>query len=117
MGSSQKSVLTGRMRHGFGQYYMGSDPIYFAATCVFRMAHPPYVIGGLASLWGYVSAWLRRAPQHGDGELRAFVRAYQRRALLRGKARAVAAIEAERAALWRGAETAPQPAMAPEHGC
>jgi glycosyltransferase involved in cell wall biosynthesis len=102
MGTSQKGVFTGRARHGFGQYYMGSDPVYFAATCLFRMAHPPYVIGGLASFWGYISAWLRRAPQHGDTELRAFIRDYQRRALRLGKARAIEAIEAERAAQWTG---------------
>ncbi len=101
MGSSQKGILTGRARHGHGQYYMGSDPLYFAATCLFRMAHPPYVVGGLASLWGYVAAWLKRVPQHGDAELRAFIRAYQRRALRQGKTRAVATIEAERAPLWR----------------
>ena len=100
MGSSQQGVLTGRARHGFGQYYMGSDPVYFAVTCAFRMLHPPYVSGGLAMLWGYVAAWVRRVPQHGDTELRAFIRAYQRRALFRGKARAVSDIEAERAAMW-----------------
>jgi hypothetical protein len=109
MGSSQKGVLTGRARHGFGQYYMGSDPLYFAATCAFRMAHPPYVIGGLAMLWGYAEAWLRGLPQHADAELRRFVRAYQRRALTRGKARAVADIEAQRAALWQ----APAAAVGP----
>ena len=102
MGSSQKGVLTGRARHGFGQYYMGSDPLYFAATCVFRMLHPPYVVGGLAMLWGFARAWLQGAPRHADAELRAFVRAYQRRALTRGKARAVAEIEARHAALWQG---------------
>ena len=101
MGTSQAGVLTGRKRHGFGQYYMGSDFPYFLATCLFRFAHPPYVIGGMASLWGYVAAWARGTPQHGDAELRAFVRDYQRQALRKGKARAVAAIEAERASLWR----------------
>lgn len=102
MGSSQSNVLTGRARHGFGQYYMGSDFLYFTATCVFRMAHPPYVVGGLASWWGYVRAWARRAPRHGDAELRAFIRAYQRRALRVGKARAVAEIETAFAPRWRG---------------
>jgi biofilm PGA synthesis N-glycosyltransferase PgaC len=105
MGSSQSGVLTGRMRHGFGQYYMGSDPAYFLATCVFRMAHPPYVIGGLASAWGYAKAWLQGRARHGDAELCDFVRAYQRRALRRGKARAVATIERERAELWRPSDT------------
>lgn len=102
MGSSQKSVFTGRRRHGFGQYYMGSDPAYFIATGIYRMAHPPYVLGGLATLQGYVGAWLRRDKQHEDAELRRFIRTYQRRALRKGKARAVAEIEAEAAQNWTG---------------
>lgn len=96
MGSSHKSIHVGRRRHGFGQYYMGSDPAYFVATAIFRMAHPPYVTGGLSMLAGYFGAWARRAPQHDDDELRAFIRAYQRRALRIGKARAIAELEAER---------------------
>jgi len=99
MGSSEKGVLTGRKRHGYGQYYMGSDPVYFVATAVFRMAHPPYVVGGLAMLGGYLGAWLRGAPRHDDPALRDFIRRYQRRALRVGKSRAVAEIEAERAGL------------------
>lgn len=94
MGSSQKGILTGRRRHGFGQYYMGSDPLYFIATAIKKMFHPPYVLGGLATLQGYFGAMLRRDPQHQDPELRAFIRAYQRRALIVGKTRAVAEIEA-----------------------
>lgn len=102
MGSSQAGIHTGRRRHGFGQYYMGSDFIYYLATCVFRMAEPPYVLGGLSMLQGYVVAWMQRVPQHDDPELRAFIRRFQRRALLRGKARAVAMMEAERAHVFAG---------------
>jgi biofilm PGA synthesis N-glycosyltransferase PgaC len=101
MGSSQKSVFTGRRRHGFGQYYMGSDPAYFLATGLYRMAHPPYVLGGLATVQGFLAAWLRREKRHEDAGLRDFIRAYQRRALRMGKARAVAEIEAERGVLWK----------------
>ena len=97
MGSSQTSIHTGRRRHGFGQYYMGSDPLFFAATCLFRMKEPPFMLGGLSMMAGYLGAWLRRSPQHEDGALRAFIRAYQRRALFVGKARAVAEIEAKTA--------------------
>ncbi len=100
MGSSQTGVFTGRRRHGFGQYYMGSDPLYFLATAAYRMAHPPYVIGGIGMIAGYLGAWLGRAPQHGDAELRAFIRAYQRRALRVGKARAITEIEAARASAF-----------------
>lgn len=103
MGSSQKSVFTGRRRHGFGQYYMGSDPLYFLVTGLYRMAHPPYVLGGLATIQGFLGAWLRGAARHEDAGLRDFIRAYQRRALRVGKARAVAEIEASRGADWRGA--------------
>ena len=98
MGSSQQSIFTGRRRHGFGQYFMGSDPLYFTATALYRMTHPPYVLGGLAMLQGFFGAWWRGEPQLDDPGLRAFIRAYQRRALLLGKARAVARIDARNAA-------------------
>ncbi|MEM6742405.1 MAG: glycosyltransferase family A protein [Pseudomonadota bacterium] len=101
MGSSQSGVLTGRARHGYGQWYMGSDFLYFTATCLFRMAHPPYLIGGLATWWGYVRAWATSAPQHGDEDLKRFIRSYQRRALRIGKARAVQEIDAAQAPVWQ----------------
>jgi biofilm PGA synthesis N-glycosyltransferase PgaC len=100
MGSSQNNILTGRARHGFGQYFMGSDPLYFGATAVFRMSQRPHVIGGLAMLYGYARAWMRRTPQLDDPELRAFIRSYQRKALVSGKAGAIAAIEARQQPLW-----------------
>ncbi|ARC90823.1 glycosyltransferase family A protein [Rhodovulum sp. MB263] len=100
MGSSQSSIYAGRRRHGFGQYYMGSDPLYFAATCVFRGLEPPYLLGGLAMMQGYLGAWLGGAARHPDADLVAFIRAYQRRALRIGRARAVAEIEAGRAAIF-----------------
>lgn len=97
MGSSQTSIHTGRRRHGFGQYFMGSDPLYFAATAVFRALEPPYVTGGVSMLAGYLGAWIRGARQLDDADLRRFIRAYQRRALVVGRARAVAEIEARQA--------------------
>ena len=111
MGSSDRSVLAGRMRHGAGQYFMGSDPLYFLVTAVYRMRLPPYVLGGLAMAWGYLLAALRRAPQHEDAELRRFVQAYQRRALRVGKRRATAEIDAA-----NRRDAAEGPAAAPEPG-
>ena len=101
MGSSQKSVYTGRKRHGYGQYFMGSDFLFFTASCIFRMAHPPYVLGGLASWWGYVSAALKGAPRLDDPELRSFIRSYQRRALFKGKSAAISEIDTRQADVWR----------------
>jgi hypothetical protein len=94
MGSSHVSIYEGRRRHGRGQWFMGSDPLYYLATCVFRMAEPPYLLGGIAMIQGYLGAWLRGDRQLDDASLRAFIRAYQRRALIVGKARAVAELDA-----------------------
>jgi glycosyltransferase involved in cell wall biosynthesis len=106
MGSSQTSIWTGKRRHGFGQYFMGSDFPYYCATCLFRMTERPFLLGGLAMLQGYVTAWLRRDRRLDDPDLVAFIRSYQRRALWRGKARAIAEIEAERAEVFHAGEAA-----------
>lgn len=109
MGSSSKSIFHGRMRHGAGQYFMGSDPIYFTATALYRMVHPPYIAGGLATLWGYVLAALQRRPRNDDPTLRRYIRAYQRRALLVGKRRAIE----EQESVAGQPITANRPAMEP----
>ena len=103
MGSSQTSIYTGRRRHGFGQYFMGADPLYFIATAAFRGLEPPYVLGGLSMLQGYFGAMLRGERRLDDPELRAFIRGYQRRVLLQGRARAMAETEVARAGQWAGA--------------
>lgn len=100
MGASDNNILTGRARHGFGQYFMRSDPLYFSATAIFRMTRPPYVIGGLAMLYGYARAWWSGARQLDDPELCEFIRAYQRQALLGGKARTIAEIETRQEVHW-----------------
>jgi len=100
MGSSQQSIYVGRRRHGAGQYFMGSDPIYFTATAIAKFAHPPYVLGGLASLQGYFGAWMKGAKQYDDPKIRQFIRSYQRNALTKGKAKAIAQIEADRESVF-----------------
>ena len=89
MGSSQKDIYTGRMRHGYGQYFMGTGFIYMAVSAVNRMIDKPYVLGGLAMLWGWLKSALQGKPRYGDPEFRKFLRRYQRRALLVGKKRAI----------------------------
>jgi len=103
MGSSQTSIYAGKRRHGFGQYFMGTDPFYFVATAVFRSLEPPYVLGGLSMLQGYFGAMLRRDRRLEDPELIRFIRTYQRRALRHGRARAMADVEAEREPVWAAA--------------
>lgn len=88
-GSSQQSVYTGRMRHGYGQYFMGTGLLFMAASAVSRLDEPPYVLGSLAMLWGWLRSALQRKPRYDDLEFRRFLRRYQRRALLVGKKRAI----------------------------
>lgn len=101
MGSSQTSIYAGRRRHGFGQYFMGSDPLYFSATAVFRSLEPPYVLGGLSMLQGFFGAMLRGDRQLDDPDLRRFIKRYQRRILLTGRSRAQSEVEAIGAAGWK----------------
>lgn len=89
MGSSQHGILTGRMRHGYGQYFMGTGFVFMAASAIYRMGEPPYVLGSLAMLWGWLKSALQARPRFADPEFRKFVRRYQRRALLLGKKRAL----------------------------
>ncbi|MEO6031086.1 MAG: glycosyl transferase family 2, partial [Burkholderiaceae bacterium] len=98
MGSSQTGVLTGRMRHGFGQYFMGTGLIYMLANAANRINEKPRVLGSLAMVWGWLKSALQRKPRYGDAAFRRFVRRYQWRALLVGKKRATAEFERERAA-------------------
>ena len=99
-GSSEHGILNGRLRAGFGQYYMGTSPLYYVAVCVNGFRVHPMVIGGATMLWGYFTSWLKGLPRYGDPEFRRFLRSYQFACLFRGKRAATAKIEAERAHLW-----------------
>jgi poly-beta-1,6-N-acetyl-D-glucosamine synthase len=96
MGSSQQSIYIGRMRHGYGQYFMGTGFLFMAASAVYRMNEKPYVLGSLAMLWGWVKSALQGKPRYEDPEFRKFLRRYQWRALLVGKKRAIQEIHRER---------------------
>ena len=93
MGSSQTGILTGRMRHGDGQYFMGTGFIYMLANALYRVSEKPYLLGSSAMLWGWLRSALQRKARYNDLEFRKFLRQYQWRALLVGKKRAIAEIE------------------------
>jgi len=101
MGSSQKGILTGRTRHGFGQYFMGTSLLYITASAVFRLNHPPRVVGSLAIWWGYVKAMLTGQPRYDDPAFRRFLRRYQWRCLTRGKQRATQITNADQTHAWQ----------------
>jgi biofilm PGA synthesis N-glycosyltransferase PgaC len=95
-GSSQKSIYAGRMRRGYGQYFMGTGFLYMTASAIYRMGEKPYVLGSLATLWGWLKSALARKPRYENLEFRSFLRRYQWRALWLGKTRALEDIHREK---------------------
>ena len=93
MGSSQTGIYTGRMRHGSGQYFMGTGFVYMLANALNRVNEKPVLLGSVAMMWGWLKSALQRKPRYGDAQFRRFLRHYQWRALLVGKKRAIAEIE------------------------
>lgn len=88
MGSSQHSLWVGRLRWGFGKYFMGSALYYVGAVALYRMLEKPYIIGGWGILWGYLKAMSGGVPRFGTAEFRRFLRRYELESLLLGKRRA-----------------------------
>jgi len=105
MGSSHQGIWTGRKRHGFGQYFMGTSFPFITASSIYRIAKPPVLIGAVAIWWGFVQAWLTRKPRYDDLEFRRFLRRYQWEALLWGKAAAAERATKRQASVWRSTRT------------
>jgi len=101
MGSSQKGIWTGRVRSGYGQYFMGTSPLYLITSSVFRLFHHPILYGSVAMLWGYFSSAGRRRPRYDDPAFRGFLRRYQRQCLLRGKGEATRRLNESQASVWQ----------------
>ena len=99
-GASQNGIWTGRLRAGFGQYFMGTSPIYYLTVASYRLPAHPALIGSAAMLWGYFRSWLKGLPRYDDLEFRRFLRSYQHACLRMGKRAATARVDAERARLW-----------------
>lgn len=86
MGSSQTNIYRGRIRHGKGQYHIGTHPLFFLLSSAYRaVRQKPYVTGTLYAIWGYAKAALDGEPRFGDREMIRFIRAYQMKALRAGK--------------------------------
>jgi biofilm PGA synthesis N-glycosyltransferase PgaC len=101
MGSSQKGIWTGRVRMGYGQYFMGTAPAYFLASAIFRLPKHPVMLGSIAMLWGYISSALRGVSRYDDLKFRKFLRRYQYACLRLGKRRATRMMDEAQETVWR----------------
>jgi glycosyltransferase involved in cell wall biosynthesis len=100
MGTSHKNWWTGKVRHGVGQYFMGTGPVYMLASAIFRLPRTPIVMGSVANLWGYIRSAIQRKPRYGDAKFRRFLRAYQWACLLQGKHAATEQLDQRQAKVW-----------------
>ncbi|MFY8349612.1 glycosyltransferase [Pseudoalteromonas sp. SSM20] len=100
MGSSQKSIWTGRIRHGFGQYFMGTGFLYMFASVVFRLNKKPYVIGSIATFWGYVKSAFTNVQRLDDPEMIKLMKQFHWACLTKGKVKAAKEFNQKRAAYW-----------------
>jgi len=85
MGSSYKSVYHGRIRWGWGQYFMGTHPVYILAVGLYRMRERPFVVGGLLIILGYLKGWITRSERYGHPGFRRSLHAWQFERLGMGK--------------------------------
>jgi biofilm PGA synthesis N-glycosyltransferase PgaC len=106
-GASHKGIWTGRVRVGFGQYFMGTSPLYHLAVITYRLPAYPVVVGSVAMLWGYLKSWLKGVPRYDDLEFRRFLRSYQYSCLRMGKQAATVRVNDEQASFWQARHPAP----------
>src|SRR5262249_31426558 len=77
MGASEKGIWRGRVRAGFGQYFMGTSPLYYLVVSIYHLTTHPALIGTTGMLWGYLRSWLKNLPRYDGLEFRSFLRSYQ----------------------------------------
>ena len=100
MGSSGKNIIEGRIRHGFGQYFMGTHIVYMMAVAFNRLRFQPHLIGGLAMFWGYFKSLVSLKPRLDDPATIRFIRRYQWACLFKGKDAATRALDETSVERW-----------------
>jgi len=77
MGTADTGVLQARFHYGKKDYLLGGHPLWQIFRSTFQMAKPPYIVGGLALLGGYMWCWLRGQERSVPEPLMAFHRSEQ----------------------------------------
>jgi biofilm PGA synthesis N-glycosyltransferase PgaC len=77
MGTAARGLVMARFKSGAVDYMLGGHPVWELFRSVYQMTKPPYVVGGLALLAGYISAGARRLNRPVPNELVRFRRREQ----------------------------------------
>jgi poly-beta-1,6-N-acetyl-D-glucosamine synthase len=85
---AQGTPRQGFIKAGRRDYNLGGHPLWHTLRCIYQMKNPPYLLGGLCLLYGYLSEALKGAERPVSQELVRFLRKEQMdrlRAILRRK--------------------------------
>jgi poly-beta-1,6-N-acetyl-D-glucosamine synthase len=69
------------LKHGSVCYTCGYHPLFVVASCFFRVIRKPYVVGSLATIFGFLECYLRNLPRVKDPHLISYLRSQQLRRL------------------------------------
>jgi glycosyltransferase involved in cell wall biosynthesis len=81
MGTAERSEVVALFSYGEKDYYLGGSPVWQLFRVTYRLAKKPYIVGGLALLFGYFWAAIRRVKRPISDELMKFHRADQMKKL------------------------------------
>ena len=77
LGTAERSLLASLFSYGEKDYYLGGHPLWEVFRVAYRATKKPYLVGGIALLLGYLSAFLRRMKRPVTDELMQFHRKEQ----------------------------------------
>jgi hypothetical protein len=77
LGTAERSKLSALYSYGQKDYYLGGSPIWEMCRVAYRIAKPPFVLGGVALGLGFLSAAVRRIHRPVSTELLRFHRQEQ----------------------------------------
>jgi poly-beta-1,6-N-acetyl-D-glucosamine synthase len=77
LGTAERSLLASTFSYGEKDYYLGGHPVWELFRVAYRATKKPYLIGAIALLSGYVSAFVRRMDRPVSEELIRFHRQEQ----------------------------------------
>lgn len=77
IGTAEANQLISRFRYGKKDYFLGGHPAWQICRGLFQMTKRPYVVGGLATLVGYMWSFLLREHRPVSNELLRFHRQEQ----------------------------------------
>lgn len=74
MGTAERGVLASMFSYGEKDYYLGGHPLWQLFRVAYRATKRPYILGGMALLFGYLWAALRRTERPVSPQLMKFHR-------------------------------------------